>query len=158
MVENNRENKNFWVVRSDQRRFPEEWYLRPKGWDRVGYAGLKEEHSERKSIQDWGGRGRGRQAGKQAKGSESETLLCWRIWLKAVSVAEDWRSQRLRNEVRLKRRWGEGTHALPGEQRMASQCFWVLCRSLSWERSPGEGNSNPLRDSCLENPMDRGSW
>ena len=25
-------------------------------------------------------------------------------------------------------------------------------------RSPGEGNSNPLQDSCLENPMDGGSW
>ena len=25
-------------------------------------------------------------------------------------------------------------------------------------RSPGEGNGNPLQDSCLENPMDRGVW
>ena len=25
-------------------------------------------------------------------------------------------------------------------------------------RSPGEGNSNPLQYSCLENPMDRGGW
>ena len=25
-------------------------------------------------------------------------------------------------------------------------------------RSPGEGNGNPLQDSCLENPMDRGAW
>ena len=25
-------------------------------------------------------------------------------------------------------------------------------------RSPGEGNGNPLQRSCLENPMDRGSW
>ena len=25
-------------------------------------------------------------------------------------------------------------------------------------RSPGEGNSNPLRYSCLENPMDWGAW
>ena len=25
-------------------------------------------------------------------------------------------------------------------------------------RSPGEGNGNPLLDSCLENPMDRGAW
>ena len=25
-------------------------------------------------------------------------------------------------------------------------------------RSPGEGNSNPLQFSCLENPMDRGAW
>ena len=24
-------------------------------------------------------------------------------------------------------------------------------------RSPGEGNGNPLRYSCLENPMDRGA-
>ena len=27
-----------------------------------------------------------------------------------------------------------------------------------WERSPGEGNSNPLQYSCLGNPMDRGAW
>ena len=26
-----------------------------------------------------------------------------------------------------------------------------------WERSPGEGNGNPLQYSCLENPMDRGA-
>ena len=24
--------------------------------------------------------------------------------------------------------------------------------------SPGEGNGNPLQESCLENPMDRGAW
>ena len=27
-----------------------------------------------------------------------------------------------------------------------------------WGRSPGEGNSNPLQHSCLENPTDRGAW
>ena len=26
------------------------------------------------------------------------------------------------------------------------------------ERSPGEGNGNPLHYSCLENSMDRGAW
>ena len=26
------------------------------------------------------------------------------------------------------------------------------------ERSPGEGNDNPLQYSCLENPMERGAW
>ena len=26
------------------------------------------------------------------------------------------------------------------------------------ERSPGEGNGNPLQYSCLENPLDRGAW
>ena len=25
-------------------------------------------------------------------------------------------------------------------------------------RSPGEGNGNPLQNSCLENPMDGGAW
>ena len=25
-------------------------------------------------------------------------------------------------------------------------------------RSPGRGHGNPLRYSCLENPMDRGDW
>ena len=25
-------------------------------------------------------------------------------------------------------------------------------------RSPGAGNGNPLKCSCLENPMDRGAW
>ena len=26
------------------------------------------------------------------------------------------------------------------------------------ERSPGEGNDNPLQYSCLGNSMDRGAW
>ena len=26
------------------------------------------------------------------------------------------------------------------------------------ERSPGGGHGNPLHDSCLEDPMDRGAW
>ena len=26
------------------------------------------------------------------------------------------------------------------------------------ERSPGEGNGNPLQSSCLDSPMDRGGW
>ena len=25
-------------------------------------------------------------------------------------------------------------------------------------RSPGGGNGNPLQNSCLENPLDRGAW
>ena len=31
-------------------------------------------------------------------------------------------------------------------------------QSLGWEDSPAEGNSNPLQYSCLEKPMDRGTW
>ena len=29
---------------------------------------------------------------------------------------------------------------------------------LGSERFPGEGNGNPLPNSCLENPMDGGAW
>jgi len=29
---------------------------------------------------------------------------------------------------------------------------------LGSRRSPGEGHGNPLHYSCLENPMDRGTW
>ena len=25
-------------------------------------------------------------------------------------------------------------------------------------RSPGKGNGNPIQNSCLENPTDRGAW
>ena len=38
----------------------------------------------------------------------------------------------------------------------AMQETWV--QSLGWEDPPGEGNGNPLRYSCLENPMDGGVW
>ena len=38
----------------------------------------------------------------------------------------------------------------------AMQETWVSIPGL--ERSPGEGNGNPLQYSCLENPMDRFSW
>ena len=29
---------------------------------------------------------------------------------------------------------------------------------LGLGRSPGEGNGNPLQDTCLENSMDGGAW
>ena len=29
---------------------------------------------------------------------------------------------------------------------------------LGLERSPGEGNGNPLQYSCLGNPVDSGAW
>ena len=34
----------------------------------------------------------------------------------------------------------------------------VTCLIPESGRSPGEGNSNPLQYSCLENPLDRGAW
>ena len=33
-----------------------------------------------------------------------------------------------------------------------------VCSIPGLGRPPGEGNDNPLQDSCLENSMDRGAW
>ena len=43
-----------------------------------------------------------------------------------------------------------------GKTLPASQETWV--HSLGQEDSLGEGNGNPLQDSCLGNPVDRGAW
>ena len=34
----------------------------------------------------------------------------------------------------------------------------LLCLIPGWRRSPGGGHGNSLHYSCLENPMDRGTW
>ena len=43
-----------------------------------------------------------------------------------------------------------------------SACQCRRCRRCGLDpwvgRSPGGGNGSPLRDSCLESPMDRGAW
>ena len=41
--------------------------------------------------------------------------------------------------------------ASPGDVRDAGSI-------LGSGRSPGGGHGNPLQDSCLENPVDRGAW
>ena len=38
------------------------------------------------------------------------------------------------------------------------QDIWESSSFPGLERSPGGGHGNPLQYSCLENPMDRGSW
>ena len=46
-----------------------------------------------------------------------------------------------------------------GSEDKASACHAGDLGSIpGLGRSPGEGNGNPLQYSCLENPMDRGSW
>ena len=35
---------------------------------------------------------------------------------------------------------------------------WDTGYIMGLGRSPGGGNDNPLRYSCLESPMDRGTW
>ena len=39
-----------------------------------------------------------------------------------------------------------------------SEMLRLVLVSMPLCLSPGEGNANPLQDSCLENPMDRRTW
>ena len=54
----------------------------------------------------------------------------------------------------------DGLRNFPGGAEVkASACNAGDLGSISGlGRSPGEGNDNPLQYSCLENPMDRGTW
>jgi len=46
-----------------------------------------------------------------------------------------------------------------GSEGKASACSAADLGSIpGLERSPGEGNGNPLQYSCLENPMNIGAW
>ena len=55
------------------------------------------------------------------------------------------------------------TGGIPGGangKELACQCrrFRNVSSILGLGRSPGGGHGNPLQYSCLENPMDRGTW
>ena len=48
----------------------------------------------------------------------------------------------------------------PSAKELACQCTRLRDTGLLpvTGRSPGGGHGNPLQNSCLENPMDRGAW
>ena len=52
------------------------------------------------------------------------------------------------------------TKVFPGDSKVKASAHNVgdLGSIPGLGRSPGEGNSNPLQYSCLENPMDGGAW
>ena len=63
--------------------------------------------------------------------------------------------------------WDLACHSLPshspgGLDGKESACNTGDIRDLGFipglQRFPGEGHDNPLQNSCLENPMDRGAW
>jgi len=48
---------------------------------------------------------------------------------------------------------------LNGKESASSAGFTGDAGLIPWSgRSPGGGHGNPLQYSCLENPLDRGSW
>ena len=55
--------------------------------------------------------------------------------------------------------FGSGYHSLPGgsDSKASARNAGDLGSIPGSGRSPGQGNSNPLQHSCLENPMDGGA-
>ena len=54
----------------------------------------------------------------------------------------------------VKVRTANESHSLPSKPTPNLVFKWAMIYYFSW--FPGEGNGNPLQDSCLENSMDRG--
>ena len=53
---------------------------------------------------------------------------------------------------------GQGFERWAGNSKESACNAGDLGLTPGSERSPGEGNGNPLQHSCLEKPMDRGAW
>ena len=67
-------------------------------------------------------------------------LCCMKLWFFGQATSTSWASlvaQLVKNPPAS----AGDTGSIPGS-----------------ERSPGEGNGNPLQYSCLGNPLDRGTW
>ena len=89
--------------------------------------------------------------------SELRGLVMYReAWCAAIhGVAKSW--TRLSDWTELN--WAQLLGFPGGSDGKASACnAGDLGLIPGSERSPGEGNGNPLQYSCLENSMDRGAW
>ena len=54
--------------------------------------------------------------------------------------------------------WSDLAAAVAQMVTISLQCGRPRVQSLGWEDFPGRRHGNPLWYSCLENPMDRGTW
>ena len=78
---------------------------------------------------------------------EPETEMCWEMFNHWASCGGEM------GEVLLVPKWFSAKEPLCQGRRHKSCGFDPWVRKI-----PGRGNGNPLQYSCLENPMDRGTW
>ena len=108
------------------------------------------------------------------KESTCQCRKCKRLefspWVRMIPCSRDgyslqdnpWGHKRIGQDLVTKQQWQQQLIFMAF--LMAQMVKNLLCNagypdSISWLRRPaGEGNGNPLQDSCLGNPMDRGYW
>ena len=111
----------------------------------------------------------------EEKGMTEDEMVGWHHWLNGLVL------EQLRELVKDREAWCAVVHGVTKSQTRLS--LWTELNTMSFQgfphnsvgkksacnagdlgsipgsrRSPGEGNGNPLQYSCLENPMDRGTW
>ena len=85
-------------------------------------------------------------------------------WTGKPGVLQSIGSQRVGHDWAIELNWTEGPQwDFPGGMRVkGSHADAAVVRDSgsipASARFPGGGHGNPLQDSCLENPMDRGVW
>ena len=85
---------------------------------------------------------------------ESSPANLWLV-LVAVTLADSWRIDAMFYRG-LKKITASQVAKESTKNLLAKQEVWI--QSLVQGRSAGGGHGNPLQDSFLENPMDRGAW
>ena len=83
--------------------------------------------------------------------------MCWELWLPATT---QYHKRQVLHITNLGKDLPGGKEGFPsGSDGKVSACNAGDPGSIpGLGRSPGEGNGNPFQHSCLENPMDGGTW
>ena len=75
-------------------------------------------------------------------------------WLDGITDSMDVSLSELQKLVMNREAWRAAIHGVAKNLPADVEDRGLIPR---WERSPGEGNGNPLQYSGLENPLDRGA-
>ena len=88
-------------------------------------------------------------------------VLVW-IWSMNCTPSRSGRSISIASHIADSRKLGSYTNPVTLEIKLSNErwVLWAECLAFCSYHSPsaGEGNGTPLQYSCLENPMDGGTW
>jgi len=97
---------------------------------------------------------------KQTQNSQGRVNPCWLLWFSSKASSPSFSLLFSSSMITLAKLTSSFLRGFSGDSDgKQSACNAGGPASISGlGRSPGEGNDNPLQDSCLENSRDRGAW